>query len=80
MCGACCVALSISSPVPGMPNGKPAGVPCPNLDSEGLLCTIHGLPERPRVCSDFKPCADTCGSSREEALELMSAMEDLTAT
>ena len=25
-CGACCIALSISSPIPGMPAGKPAGV------------------------------------------------------
>ncbi|MGO2368564.1 MAG: YkgJ family cysteine cluster protein, partial [Serratia sp. (in: enterobacteria)] len=23
-CGACCIAPSISSPIPGMPNGKPA--------------------------------------------------------
>ena len=25
-CGACCTAPSISSPIPGMPEGKPAGV------------------------------------------------------
>ena len=25
-CGACCIALSISSPIPGMPAGKPAGI------------------------------------------------------
>jgi Fe-S-cluster containining protein len=25
-CGACCIAPSISSPIPGMPQGKPAGV------------------------------------------------------
>ncbi|MGR5456700.1 YkgJ family cysteine cluster protein, partial [Vibrio alfacsensis] len=24
-CGACCIAPSISSPIPGMPNGKPSG-------------------------------------------------------
>ncbi|MBF7801077.1 YkgJ family cysteine cluster protein, partial [Klebsiella pneumoniae] len=23
-CGACCIAPSISSPIPGMPQGKPA--------------------------------------------------------
>ncbi|WP_429347626.1 hypothetical protein [Paraburkholderia sp. Clong3] len=23
-CGACCIAPSISSPIPGMPNGKPS--------------------------------------------------------
>lgn len=26
-CGACCIAPSISSPIPGMPEGKAAGVP-----------------------------------------------------
>ena len=25
-CGACCIAPSLSSPLPGMPKGKPAGV------------------------------------------------------
>ena len=33
-CGACCIAPSITSPLPGMPQGKPAGVPCINLDAE----------------------------------------------
>ena len=27
-CGACCIAPSISSAIPGMPDGKPAGVRC----------------------------------------------------
>ncbi|NBX68342.1 MAG: YkgJ family cysteine cluster protein, partial [Proteobacteria bacterium] len=31
-CGACCIAPSISSPLPGMPHGKPAGVRCVNLN------------------------------------------------
>ena len=31
-CGACCIAPSISGPIPGMPNGKPAAVRCINLD------------------------------------------------
>ena len=30
-CGACCIAISISSPIPGMPLGKPAGVRCVQL-------------------------------------------------
>ena len=30
-CGACCIAPSISSPIPGMPDGKPAGVRCVQL-------------------------------------------------
>ncbi len=31
----------ISSPIPGMPNGKPAGVPCVQLD-EQLRCKNFG--------------------------------------
>ena len=31
-CGACCLAPSISTPIPGMPQGKPAGVRCVQLD------------------------------------------------
>ncbi|MEN9889340.1 MAG: hypothetical protein RL559_1377, partial [Pseudomonadota bacterium] len=47
-CGACCTAPSISSPIPGMPQGKPAGVPCVQLDAQ-RRCKLFGLPERPAV-------------------------------
>ncbi|MGK3606278.1 YkgJ family cysteine cluster protein, partial [Klebsiella variicola] len=30
-CGACCIAPSISSPIPGMPQGKPANPRCIQL-------------------------------------------------
>ena len=43
LCGSCCIAPSINSPLPGMPNGKPAGVPCVNLD-ENFLCRIFNDP------------------------------------
>jgi uncharacterized protein len=76
-CGACCVALSISSAIPGMPEGKPAGTRCVHLDEENL-CDIFGDPGRPRACAEFPPMPDTCGSSREEALALMSTMEEMT--
>lgn len=76
-CGACCVALSISSDIPGMPGGKPSGVPCVHLAPEGL-CAIFGRPERPQVCAEFKPMPDTCGGSFEEALELMELLEEHT--
>ncbi|MEX8494431.1 YkgJ family cysteine cluster protein [Sphaerotilus sp.] len=76
-CAACCIAPSISSPIPGMPNGKPAGVPCIQLDEE-LRCKIFGLPERPAVCSGLKPSEDMCGDSREQALRWLGYMEDLT--
>lgn len=73
-CGACCVAISISSRTPGMPHGKPAGVPCGNLTPDNL-CGLFGKPERPDVCSMFQPSADVCGCSRDEALKLIAAME-----
>ncbi len=76
-CGACCIALSISSELPGMPDGKPAGVACPHLDGDNL-CLIFSSGRRPRVCSEFQPAHDVCGSRREEALELMAAMEEET--
>lgn len=77
-CGACCIALSISSQVPGMRGGKPAGVRCLHLTEEDL-CDLFGTADRPAVCSDFPPVPDTCGSSREEAVVLMTAMEKRTA-
>lgn len=77
MCGACCVEISISSPIPGMPNGKPAGVPCVNL--VGDRCGIFGQPDRPAVCSSFPAMPDICGSSREEAVELIRIMELATS-
>lgn len=60
-----------------MPGGKPAGVPCPHLTGEGL-CAIFGKDERPAVCLEFPPMPDTCGSSFEEALELMGILEERT--
>ena len=76
-CGACCIALSISSPMPGMPAGKPAGVACPHLTAD-LRCALYGDPRRPRVCTELRPCADTCGSSREEALAILVRLERAT--
>lgn len=73
-CGACCVAISISSPMPGMPDGKPAGVPCGHLTPDNL-CGLFGMPERPGVCSIFQPSEDVCGSTRDEAFRLIAAME-----
>jgi Fe-S-cluster containining protein len=76
-CAACCIAPSISSPIPGMPDGKPAGVPCPQLDDD-LRCRIFGQPERPAVCSGLKPSAEMCGDRREQALHWLRRLEDLT--
>jgi hypothetical protein len=76
-CAACCIAPSISSPIPGMPTGKPAGVPCVQLDPDGR-CRLFGLPERPQVCVNLRPQPSMCGASREEALATLAAMEAAT--
>ena len=66
-CGACCIATSISSPIPGMPGGKPAGVRCIHL-LDDYRCAIYNTPEKPKVCSDFKAEPEFCGRTREEAI------------
>ncbi|MFC0676519.1 YkgJ family cysteine cluster protein [Lysobacter korlensis] len=76
-CGACCIAPSISSPIPGMPDGKPAGVPCVQLD-DALRCRLFGQPERPAVCGALRPSADMCGTSREHAVSHLDALEQAT--
>ncbi|MGB4293055.1 MAG: YkgJ family cysteine cluster protein [Bacteroidales bacterium] len=73
-CGACCIAISISSPIPGMPGGKPAGVRCKHL-TDDYRCALYGSVLRPKVCIDFQPDPDFCGSSREEAMKIMENME-----
>ncbi|HEY4541279.1 MAG TPA: YkgJ family cysteine cluster protein [Noviherbaspirillum sp.] len=77
-CGACCISPSISSPIPGMPNGKPAGVPCVQLDAV-LGCMIFGKPERPTVCQSLQPSNEMCGTSREHALLYLARLERLTS-
>ncbi|WP_079419755.1 YkgJ family cysteine cluster protein [Thiomonas intermedia] len=77
-CAACCIAPSISSPIPGMPQGKPAGVPCVQL-LDDLRCALFGKPERPSVCSGLQPGAEMCGDHREHALRWLSALERDTA-
>jgi Fe-S-cluster containining protein len=77
-CGACCIAPSISSPIPGMPQGKRAGERCLHLTAE-LRCAIFGQPERPSVCSGFSADPEVCGSSREEAIRLLGWLEQATA-
>jgi len=60
-----------------MPQGKPAGVPCVQLDDDGR-CAIFGLPQRPAVCSGLKPAADMCGDGREHALRWLRRLEHST--
>ncbi|AVS92903.1 zinc/iron-chelating domain-containing protein [Paracidovorax avenae] len=76
-CGACCIAPSITSPIPGMPSGKPAGVPCVQLDSQ-LRCRIFGSAERPAVCASLRPSNDMCGPDREHAMAWLGRLEAAT--
>lgn len=77
-CGACCIAPSISTPIPGMPQGKPAGVRCVQLSSDNL-CKIFGKPERPAVCHQFKADPQICGQTNEFALQTILELEEITA-
>ena len=77
-CGACCIAPSISSPIPGMPEGKPAGVRCVQLTADNR-CAIFGRPERPPVCQRLRPTRSMCGSGDAEAMAILAALEAATA-
>ena len=76
-CGACCIAPSISSLLPGMPLGKPAGVRCVQLTADHR-CAVFGLPARSQVCADFSASEELCGGCREEALHNLSRLEEAT--
>lgn len=75
MCGACCIALSISSRIPGMDGGKPAGERCIHLSPEHS-CSIYDT--RPAVCREFTPAQEFCGSSFDEALANLALLEEAT--
>ncbi len=78
-CGACCIAPSIASPIPGMPHGKPAGIPCVQLDDD-LRCLLFGQPERPAFCGSLRPEPEPemCGASRDEAMTVLAILEIAT--
>ena len=76
-CGACCIAPSISSPIPGMPHGKPAGVRCVHLTADHR-CALYGQPERPAVCSSLQPSDAMCGRTAHEAYMRLTRLERAT--
>lgn len=76
-CAACCIAPSISSPIPGMPNGKPSNKACVQLSKDNL-CMIFGKKERPFVCSALKASEEMCKENAKEAYEYLLALEELT--
>lgn len=77
-CGACCIAPSITSPIPGMLQGKPAGVRCIQLD-ENNRCKIFRNPDRPKVCGSLQPSKEMCGKADQEAMIYLTELEALTS-
>ena len=77
-CGACCIEPSITHPIPGMLDGKPAGTACVNLDLETYECRIWGSREYPTFCSGLKASEQMCGSSRDRALAYLAHLEEIT--
>jgi len=61
-----------------MPNGKPAGVRCIQLDADNA-CRLFGQPERPEVCRRLRPEPAMCGDSRDDALRILVELEGATA-
>jgi hypothetical protein len=76
-CGACCIAPSISSAIPGMPDGKPAGVRCLHL-ADDARCRIFMDPLRPKVCASLKANLEMCGETTHEAYRFLAHLEAAT--
>ena len=49
-------------------------IPCIHL-TDDYRCDIYMDPGRPKVCDQFKADPEICGTSREEAMILLSALE-----
>lgn len=76
-CAGCCIYISISSAIPGMPEGKPAGIRCVNLDASNR-CGIHGSSDYPAVCKNFAASEEMCGTDNVKAREYLIALEAQT--
>lgn len=59
-----------------MPQGKPAGVPCVQLD-EQLRCKLFGRPERPAVCRQLMPSLEMCGPHEDGGRHAMRYLAQL---
>jgi hypothetical protein len=68
--------ISISSSIPGMPNGKPAGVKCIHLTND-FKCDIFTSIDRPPVCGQYKAEELFCGNSQKEAITILAGLESL---
>ena len=62
-----------------MPQGKPAGVRCIQLD-EADRCRLFGDPRRPAVCGSLRPALEMCGAERAQAMHYLTELEAMTST
>jgi len=60
-----------------MPEGKPAGVACVQLD-EAMRCRIFGRPERPAFCGGLRPSREMCGDDAAHAMVWLTQLEAAT--
>lgn len=60
-----------------MPDGKPAGVRCVQLDEENR-CRLFGSPERPAFCGGLQAAEDMCGADPAHALHWLAQLDRLT--
>jgi len=58
-----------------MPDGKPSGVQCIHL-SPDYKCEIFTSHDRPAVCDAFKAEKLVCGENREDALRILTNLEN----
>jgi hypothetical protein len=61
-----------------MPNGKPAGVRCIQLDQDNG-CKIFGRADRPAVCASLQPSREMCGDTRAQAMLFLATLDRLTS-
>lgn len=61
-----------------MPQGKPAGVRCVQLD-DALRCRLFGRRERPAFCAGLMPSREMCGETRGQAMAWLARLEAATA-
>jgi hypothetical protein len=61
--------------LPGMPDGKPAGVRCIHLRDD-YSCAIYNDPSKPEVCTGFKAEPEFCGNTRDDAMRILFSLSD----
>lgn len=62
-----------------MPQGKPAGVRCIQLDATDR-CRLFGDSRRPAVCASLRPALEMCGADRAQAMRYLTRLEAMTAS